>query len=165
MLVWCMRLVQKTDAEIQEARAKAARDLTNIDEPERKRRVAFGSVLLVRRPAACLLTPAVPFTEQEKALSTGDPIGSIGSVWYSYLLARPFVGVPGCHHSRLQQGPGTAQGSLWRSLWQAVGVPRLHRSHWCLDMWPSSSLYEIAWSIPRSVLNLLVACTSGRGVF
>ena len=39
---------QKTEAEIKEARAKAARDLVNIDEPERKRRVIFGSVLLVR---------------------------------------------------------------------------------------------------------------------
>ena len=43
-----MRFEQKTEAEIKEARAKAARDLVNIDEPERKRRVIFGSVLLVR---------------------------------------------------------------------------------------------------------------------
>ncbi len=42
---------QKTDAEIAEARAKAARDLTNIDDEERKRRVIFGSALLVSHPS------------------------------------------------------------------------------------------------------------------
>ena len=54
VLVWRACLSQKTDAEIQEARAKAARDLVNIDEPERKRRVIFGSVLLVRASPAWL---------------------------------------------------------------------------------------------------------------
>lgn len=40
--------VQPSDEEIQMARAEAAKGLVNIDRPERKRRVIFGSVLLVR---------------------------------------------------------------------------------------------------------------------
>ena len=38
---------QRTDAEIKEARAKAARTLTNIDDDERKRRIIFGVGLTV----------------------------------------------------------------------------------------------------------------------
>ena len=37
-----------TEAEREQARAKAARNLMNIDDAERRRRVVFGSVLLVR---------------------------------------------------------------------------------------------------------------------
>ena len=38
---------KRTDAEIKEARAKAARTLTNIDDDERKRRIIFGVGLTV----------------------------------------------------------------------------------------------------------------------
>lgn len=41
---WC---VQPSDAEIEKLRAQAAKDLTNIDTGERKRRVIFGSILTV----------------------------------------------------------------------------------------------------------------------
>ena len=38
---------QPSEADIEKARAEAAKNLTNIDGPERRRRIIFGSVLTV----------------------------------------------------------------------------------------------------------------------
>ena len=49
--------LQVTDAQIKEARAKAARTLTNIDDNERKRRIIFGVGLTVSLTPQCHCCP------------------------------------------------------------------------------------------------------------
>ena len=92
---------QPSDADIEKARAEAAKNLTNIDGPERRRRIIFGAGLTVST-----LSLQAQHTEQS-FVSTQNPQDKVGKP-----AAAHHYGVPWTHvhiHSILSWVLGAGQ--------------------------------------------------------